>query len=160
RQGSWNSLGHSSNCSLSMTRAYCAFNSTRRTISMGYGSRGRSEAHVVAIGLPEAAPRGLGGARLLALGRGAAHLDHRHLVGGCSRAALHEAADAAVFHGDEAGWADQVLLLQPPPVHLGRIVLEAEVGPHEIHLVDAARYDLADRQAIVDLLQDEAREHR
>ena len=55
---------------------------------------------------------------------------------------------------------DQVLLLQPPPVHLGRIVLEAEVGPDQVHLADAARHDLAHRQAVVDLLQDEAGEDR
>ena len=36
---------------------------------------------MMAIGLPEAAHRGLGGAGRLALGLAAAHLDHRDLAG-------------------------------------------------------------------------------
>src|SRR5262245_59224950 len=114
-----------------MTRAYAAFSSTMRVRSIRCSGL---VAHMAAVGLPETAYRGLGGARLLALGGAAAHLDHRHLVGGSRRAALHEVADAAVFHRDEAGRADQVLLLEPPAIHFRRVALEAEVGPHQVHL--------------------------
>src|SRR5918995_4487704 len=96
----------------------------------------QSVPHVPPICLPEAAHRGFGGARRLAIRRAAAHLDDRDLLAGRRGAALHETADAAILHRDEAGRADQVLLLQAPPVHFRRVVLEAEVGPHQVHLAD------------------------
>ena len=40
------------------------------------------------------------------------------------------------------------------------VVLEAEIGPQQLGLVAAARHDLARAQAVLDLLQDEAREDR
>src|SRR5215212_4783824 len=69
--------------------------------------RRRLVTHVPPIRLPEAAHRGFGGTGRLAFGRAAAHFDHRHLVGRRRGAALDETADAAVFHRDEAGRADQ-----------------------------------------------------
>src|SRR6185437_16504118 len=57
-----------------------------------------SKSHLRAIGLPEAAYRGLRHAAFAGVRAGAAHFDHRLLAGGTRDPALHEAADAAVFH--------------------------------------------------------------
>ena len=70
-----------------------------------------------------------------------------------------EAADGAVFQGHIAGGADQVGLLQPHGAQVGGIVGEADIGPVQVHRVDTGRQRLADREAVVDLLQHEAREH-
>ena len=75
-------------------------------------------------------------------------------------AALHEAADRAVLHRHVARRPDQVVLLQPVRAQFRRVVGEAEIGPVQVDRIDAARHDLAHRQRVVHLLQDEAREDR
>ena len=118
-----------------------------------------SDPHVAAIGLPETAHRGLGGARVLRLRAFAAHVHHGELVARGGGAALHEAAHAAVLHRDITGRAHEIELLEPPAMHLGRVVGEAEVRPVQLHRVRTLGQDLADGQAVLDLLQDEVREH-
>src|SRR5215813_6419002 len=82
--------------------------SATRARRRSFARESRSVAHMAPIGLPEAAHAGLGGACFLAFRCPAAHLDDRHLVAGRGNAALHEADDAAVFHGHQARGADQV----------------------------------------------------
>src|SRR5215211_7393561 len=83
------------------------------------------DAHMGAIALPEAAHRGFGRAGAFGRGAGATHLDHRTLAGGRRHAALHEAADRAVFHRDVARRPRQVALLESYRLHLGRVVGKA-----------------------------------
>src|SRR5580700_6520872 len=107
-----------------------------------------SEPHVAPIILPEAAHRGLADAALFRGGAAAAHLDERFLLTRAGDAALDEARGGAVLHGDEAGGSDQVGLAQ---AQLGkRLVVgyEAEAGPLQLGLVEAARHDAANREAV------------
>src|SRR5215813_10178822 len=118
-----------------MARAYSAFScATCGWRLTADGSTGATSAvHVAAVGFPEAAHRGLGGARVVRLGTLASHVDDGDLVAGRRRPALDEAAHAAVLHGHVARRPDEVQLPEPPPAHLGRVVLEAEVRPVKLH---------------------------
>src|SRR5690242_6807274 len=109
-----------------MARAYSALSCATRSPST-------SLAHVAAIRLPEPPHRGLGGPGLLRLRPLAPHVDHRHLVPRGGDAALDEAPDAAVLHGDVAGGPDQVGLLEAPAPHRLVVVGEPEVGPVQLH---------------------------
>src|SRR3954454_22953833 len=98
--------------------------------------------HQAAPHLPETANGGLGGAGLLALGPGTAHLQQRNAVGRRRRATLDEVADATIFHRNEAGRPGKVELLQPAPPQRRRIVGIAEIDPVEVGAIDAAREEL------------------
>src|SRR5712691_7825953 len=144
-----------------MARAYSAFSCAICGWRLAAdGSTGATSAiHVAAVGLPEAVHRSLGGARVVRLGALASHVDDGDLVARRRRPALHESAHAAVLHGHVARRADQVQLPEPPPTHLGRVVLEAEIGPVQLHGARTLRYDLAHGEAVLDLLEHEGREH-
>src|ERR1700737_4796655 len=114
---------------------------------------GTSQAHLRAIGLPEAAHGSLRHAALAGIGIGAAHFDHGFFTGCARDAALDETADTAVFHRDVAGRTDEIGLLQADHALLRRVLGEAEQGPVQIGAVDAARHDLAYRDRVLDLLQ-------
>src|SRR3984893_18156737 len=135
-----------------MARAYSALSCATRSPST-------SLPHVTAIRLPEPAHRGFGGPRLLRLRALAPHVDHRHLISRRGDASLDETPDAAVLHGDVAGGADQVGLLEAAAAHVVGVVGEAEVGPVQLHAPHALRHHLPHRQAVVDLLEHEAGEH-
>src|SRR5215510_2379469 len=85
-----------------------------------------SNSHARTVGLPKASYRRLCHAALATLGATASHLDDGLLRSGTGNATLHKTADAAVFHRDVTGRADQVGLLQSHQTLLGRIVLEAD----------------------------------
>src|SRR5262244_113584 len=155
RQGSVKNAGQSSSRSSSRARAYSAFSRVRPAD----GSAVTSLIHVAAIGLPEAPHGGFGGPRLRRLRAVAAHVDHRDLVRGGRGSPAHEAAHAAVLHGDVAGRAYEVELAKPPRAHLRRVVGEAEVRPVELHALPALGQHLAHGETVLDLLEHEAGEH-
>src|SRR5262245_39405567 len=102
-----------------MARAYSALSCHTRGSSPApvASTTATSVAHVVAIGLPEAAHRGLGGPRPLRLGAFAAHVDDGEHVACGGGAPLDEAAHAAVLHRDIARGPDEVRLLEAPAPH-------------------------------------------
>ena len=69
-------------------------------------------------------------------------------------------ADYAVVRRHEAGGAEQVGLAQAALRHLGRVVGETGVGPDEVEGVVAHRLDVARRQRVDLLLDDDAGEQR
>src|SRR5499425_425100 len=155
RQGSVKNAGQSSSRSSSRARAYSAFSRVRRAD----GSAVTSLIHVTAIGFPEAAHGGFGSPSLGRLRAVAAHVDHRDLVRGGRRSSAHEAAHAAVLHGDVARGAHEIQLAQPPRAHLRRIVGEAEIRPVQLHALRAFGQHLAHGEAVLDLLEYEAGKH-
>src|SRR5499425_2325845 len=155
RQGSVKKAGQSSRRSSSRARAYSAFSRVRRAD----GSAVTSLIHVAAIGFPEAAHGGFGSPSLGRLRAVAAHVDYRDLVRGGRRSSAHEAAHAAVFHGDVARGAHEVQLAQPPRAHLRRIVGEAEIRPVQLHALRALGQHLAHGETVLDLLEHEAGEY-
>src|ERR1700693_3919888 len=134
-----------------MARAYSPFSCATCgwRLTSGGSTGANSAIHVAAVGLPEAAHRSLGGTRVVRLGALAAHVDDRDLVAGRRRSALHESAHAAVLHGHVARRPDEVQLPEPPLVHLGRVVFEAEVCPVQLHGAWALRHDLAHGEAVL-----------
>src|SRR6516165_9686014 len=113
----------------------------------------RSIADQRAIFLPETADRRFAGAERLRLGIVAAHHHHPAVVVVETQCALHKTADAAILHRDVAGGADEVALAQAPLGHYLIVVLEAQMDPVELGLVETARPDRPDRNRIADLLQ-------
>src|ERR1051325_4556699 len=100
-----------------------------------------SGAHDGAIFLPETAVSRLSGPEGLRLGPVPAHHTHAAALIVVLQGALHKAADAAVLQRDIAGRADQIALAQPALGHRIVIVVEAEMHPVELGLVDSARPD-------------------
>src|SRR5580704_5107044 len=94
-----------------------------------------------AVFLPEAADRRLAGAKVLRLGVVPAHHHDAAVVVVVLQRALHEAADAAIFHRDIAGGADQIALAQSALLHRLVIAVEAEMHPFELGALDPARAD-------------------
>src|SRR6266446_5592040 len=114
---------------------------------------------MAAVQLQEPAHGGFGRTRVHRFRAFAAHVDDGDLVAGGGRAPLHEAADAAILHGDVAGGADQVGLAQPPLPHLRVVAGEADVLPVQLHRLHASRQNLAHGERVLHLLDDEVREH-
>src|SRR5216683_956407 len=119
-----------------------------------------SHAHIAAIGLPESANGGLRDTALAAAGLAAAHFKNRLLIRCAGDAALNEATDATILHGDIARRPNEIALLDAGQSLFGGVVGETDIGPVEISLVDRARNDLPDRDSVLNLLQNECRKHR
>src|SRR5215813_6864244 len=122
-------------------------------------SRPHLDAHVSAIGLPEATHRRLGDAVVVGGDARAAHLHDRKQIGGRSDRALHEAGRRAILHRNISGRADQVGFPQATLGHVRVVGGEAEAGPHQLGLVEALRTQAPHRQAVAGLLQHEGRKH-
>src|SRR6266481_7446893 len=120
----------------------------------------RSVADQSAVLLPETTDRRLAGAERLRGGVVATHHHDPAVVVVEAQSALDEAADATVLHRDVPGGADQITLPQPPFGHRLVVVLEAQMDPVELGLLDTTRPDHADRNRIADLLQYHARKDR
>src|SRR5260370_30848200 len=88
-----------------------------------------SQAHIAAIGFPETSNRRFRDAALAALRLTAAHFQNRFLLGCPGDAALDEAANASVLHGDVARRSDEMALLDAGPALLGGGTAQADVGP-------------------------------
>jgi hypothetical protein len=79
-----------------------------------------SQAHIAAIGFPETSNRRFRDAALAALRLTAAHFQNRFLLGRPGDAALDEAANASVLHGDVARRSDEIALLDRGPYRMRR----------------------------------------
>src|SRR5216683_767374 len=119
-----------------------------------------SHAHIAAIRLPESANGSFRNPALAAAGLAAAHFKNRLLIRCAGDAALNEATDATILHGDVARGPNEIALLDAGQSLFGRVVGETDIGPVEISLVDRARNDLPDRDGVLNLLQNECRKHR
>src|SRR6516165_2700731 len=111
-----------------------------------------------AVFLPKAADRSLAGTEGLRLGIVAAHHDNTAVLVVVAQRALDKTADAAVLHRDIPRGADQIALPQAAFGHCLSVILEAEMDPFELGLLEPARADHPNRDRVADLLQYHARE--
>src|ERR1700716_860970 len=118
-----------------------------------------SHAHIAAIGLPESANGSFRDPAFAATGLAAAHFKNCLLIRCASDAALNEAADATILHGDIACGSDEIALLDAGQSLFGGVVGEPDIGPVEIGLIGTAWDDLPDRDGVLNLLQNEGGKH-
>src|SRR5882672_3909199 len=99
----------------------------------------RSEAHVPAVLLPQAAHRGFGDAGFIRLDAAPAHFDERRAFRRTCRAALHEPSRRTVLERDVSRGTDEVRLLQAQLRHSLGAARVAERGPHQLGAGHALR---------------------
>src|SRR5690349_442956 len=103
-----------------------------------------------AVFLPEAADRGLAGAKGLRLGIVSAHHHDTAVVVIVAYPALDQPADAAILHRDVACGADQIALPQPALRHGPVVVVKSDMNPFELGFLEPARADHPNGESVAD----------
>src|SRR5260370_8266660 len=98
-----------------------------------------SQAHIAAIGFPETSNRRFRDAALAAFRLTAAHFQNRFLPGCPGDAALDEAANASVLHGDVARRSDEIALLDAGQALFRGVIGEPDEVPWQLVLLHPAR---------------------
>ena len=90
-----------------------------------------------------------------------AHFDNRQCVGiPALNSTLNEIGDGAILQGYEPGRSDQIGLARPDFRLPGFVVFVAQQGPEPFAFVRSARHDVANTQAIGNLLKGHRGKHR
>src|SRR5262249_3559337 len=125
---------------------------TRRHSRPSSHGAGGLDAHQLGVIGPEAAQWDIG-YPVVTVGNhpSAAEFDNSGAIGIGFRGTVRNLDGLTVLHRDQTGRTDEVSLPQTMQRHLGRVILVAEHRLEYFDFVDAARPDLANRQAVADL---------